>query len=314
MYLELDNLRKSFGPKDVIRDLSLGIAEHECVCLLGPSGCGKTTTLRIIGGFLTPDSGSVVLDGVDVTELDAARRDVATVFQNYALFGHMDVVSNVAYGLACRGVKKAERIAAAKEALARVHMDGYERARIRELSGGQQQRVALARGLVLKPKVLLLDEPLSNLDAGLRIEMRTQIKRLQTELGLTMVFVTHDQEEAMALGDRIAVMREGAIVQVAPPEELYRHPADRYVADFMGYMNALDTGGRTVRFRAEDATITPDGTYSGTIRYAAFLGPRTLYTLDVSGTEVRISQPGPRRYDAGDDISFNVVETPIGRD
>ena len=234
MYLELHQLNKRFGEKEVVKDLSLELAQRDLLCILGASGCGKTTTLNLIGGFLAPDSGSILLDGQDVTALPPERRPVATVFQSYGLFPHMTVLQNVAYGLKFQGM---DRAAARTKGLYYLELVGLaDRAgsRIHALSGGQQQRVALARALAVEPKLCLLDEPFSNLDAALRTKMRHELKRFQEELGITMVFVTHDQEEALILADRIAVMEEGALAQLAPPEELYQNPASPSVARFLG--------------------------------------------------------------------------------
>ena len=226
MYLELDRLSKQFDGKYAVHDLSLGLEEGGLLCILGSSGCGKTTTLNMIGGFLKPDGGRVLLDRQDITALPPERRPVSTVFQSYGLFPHMSVLQNVTYGLKFRGYSRAE---AKEKGLAE-----REDARIGELSGGQQQRVALARALIVEPKLCLLDEPLSNLDAALRVRMRGELKRLQRELGTTMVFVTHDQEEALILADSIAVMSEGELLQLGSAEEVFRHPANDYIASFLG--------------------------------------------------------------------------------
>ena len=232
-FLALEKINKSYGSRRVVRDLDLGLDRGGLLCVLGPSGCGKTTTLHMIGGFLAPDSGRILLDGEDITRLPPERRPVSTVFQSYGLFAHMNVAQNVAYGLKFRRMRRTAALGKAAEYLRLVGLDGYASARVGELSGGQQQRVALARALVVEPKICLLDEPLSNLDAALRIRMRTELKRLQRDLGITMLFVTHDQEEAAVLADRIAVMNDGAILQEGPPRELYAHPADGFVASFL---------------------------------------------------------------------------------
>ena len=234
MYLELKDLSKSFGDKQVVRELSLELERGELLCILGASGCGKTTTLNMIGGFLLPDSGRVLLDGQDITAMPPERRPVATVFQSYGLFPHMTVLQNVTYGLKFQRLSRSQ---ARKKGLAYLEMVGLaDRASdpIHALSGGQQQRVALARALAVEPKLCLLDEPFSNLDAALRTKMRHELKRLQRELGTTMVFVTHDQEEALILADRIAVMEGGSLVQLDKPEALYRSPATPWVAQFLG--------------------------------------------------------------------------------
>ena len=204
------------------------------MCILGSSGCGKTTTLNMIGGFLKPDGGRVLLDGQDITALPPERRPVSTVFQSYGLFPHMSVLQNVTYGLKFRGYSRAEAKEKGRRYLTLVGLAERENARIGELSGGQQQRVALARALIVEPKLCLLDEPLSNLDAALRVRMRGELKRLQRELGTTMVFVTHDQEEALILADSIAVMSEGELLQLGSAKEVFRHPANDYIASFLG--------------------------------------------------------------------------------
>lgn len=233
MFLELDCISKRFDGRAVVRDLTLALDAGELLCILGASGCGKTTTLNMIGGFLHPDEGRILLDGADITALEPEARPVATVFQSYGLFPHLTVARNVMYGLRRRGMRTAAAREKAQRYLGLVGLEGYEDARIYEISGGQQQRVALARALAVEPKVLLLDEPLSNLDAGLRTRMRTELKALQQSLGITMVFVTHDQEEALVLADRIAVMDEGRLVQCDTPRRLYEQPATPFVAEFL---------------------------------------------------------------------------------
>jgi spermidine/putrescine ABC transporter ATP-binding subunit len=235
----LRGVTKRFDELVAVDRLDLDVRNGEFLALLGPSGCGKTTTLRMIAGFEEPTEGEITIDGAPVVGVPPHRRQVNTVFQAYALFPHMTVLDNVAYGLKQRGMGKRERYAKATEALALVHLEGRERSRPNQLSGGQQQRVALARALVLEPKVLLLDEPLGALDQKLRKAMQIELKRLQGEVGITFVFVTHDQEEAMAMADRIAVMNEGRVEQLAIPGELYDEPATPFVADFIGDMSVL---------------------------------------------------------------------------
>ena len=234
MYLELEHLDKRFGEKRVVRDLSLGLAQGELLCILGASGCGKTTTRNMIGGFLAPDGGRILLDGQDITPIPPEQRPVTTVFQSYGLFPHMTVLENVTYGLKFRKLTGQQIRERGMSYLELVGLADRAQSRIQALSGGQQQRVALARSLAVEPKLCLLDEPFSNLDAALRTKMRHELKRLQRELGITMVFVTHDQEEALILADRIAVMEEGALAQMDTPEELYRRPATPSVARFLG--------------------------------------------------------------------------------
>ena len=245
--VELRNLTKRFGDVAAVDDISLQVNRGELLALLGPSGCGKTTTLRIVAGFEDPTSGEVLIGGVDAVGLPPHKRDVNTVFQQYALFPHLKVLENVAYGLKQRKVGKGERERRAHEALDLVRMQAYAARRPAELSGGQQQRVALARALVLRPKVLLLDEPLGALDLKLRKEMQIELKRIQEEVGVTTIIVTHDQEEAMALADRIAVMDAGRIEQLDAPGVVYDRPATAFVAEFIGDLSFVDgtviTGG-----------------------------------------------------------------------
>lgn len=222
-----------------MREVSLQLRPGEFVTLLGPSGCGKTTVLRLVAGFETPDAGRILFDGRDVTNLSPQRRGFGMVFQNYALFPHLDVFENVAFGLRAARVRGAELAARVEGVLARVALAGFGSRAVQELSGGEQQRVALARALAIEPPLLLLDEPLSNLDAALRQRTRVELRALVKELGITALFVTHDQEEAFDLSDRIAVMSDGAIRQVGTPEELYHEPADRFVAGFVGRANTL---------------------------------------------------------------------------
>lgn len=233
MYLELKHIKKSFGDKKVVQDLSLGLNKGELLCILGSSGCGKTTTLNIVGGFLPADSGEVLLDGEDITNLPAERRPVSTVFQSYSLFPHMTVLENVTYGLKFRGYKRAQAREKGMAYLEMVGLSEYANAHVYEISGGQQQRVALARALIVEPKLCLLDEPFSNLDAALRFRMRDELRRLQKELNMTMLFVTHDQEEALHLADRITIMEKGVVVQDDSPMNIYKNPANEFVADFL---------------------------------------------------------------------------------
>ena len=235
--IRIRDLTKSFGEVIAVDSLNLDIATGEFFSMLGPSGSGKTTVLRAIAGFELPDSGSIAINGVDVTSTPPFGRNVNTVFQDYALFPHMTVLENVAYGLRVRKMGKEERNRKAEEALERVQLAGFGSRRPSQLSGGQRQRVALARATVLEPQVLLLDEPLGALDLKLRQEMQIELKQLQRDLGITFVFVTHDQEEALSMSDRIAVFRGGRIEQIGTPQEIYRSPATEFVADFVGTAN-----------------------------------------------------------------------------
>lgn len=237
--ISIEALTKRFGSQAALDDVSLRIEPGELFFLLGPSGCGKTTLLRTIAGFVTPDAGKVFFDREDVTPLPPHKRRTGMMFQSYALWPHLSVARNVAFGLEELGVPAPEREQRVNEALASVRMEAYSGRKIGQLSGGQQQRVALARALVVRPRALLLDEPLSNLDARLRLEMRSEIRRVCKEFGLTAVYVTHDQKEALSVADRLAVMSEGRIIQVGRPEEVYRRPHSRLVAEFIGETNIL---------------------------------------------------------------------------
>lgn len=232
--VRLDGVTRHFGEVTALRDASLNIRRGELMTLLGPSGCGKTTLLNLIAGFFIPDAGEIVIDGQRVNHLPTYRREIGMMFQSYALFPHMTVAANVGYGLRMRGVAKAEMARRVADTLALVKLTGLEERRPRQLSGGQQQRVALARALVIRPKVLLLDEPFSALDRNLRASMQIEVKEIQRKLGVTAIFVTHDQGEALSLSDRMAVMSEGSIRQVGTPDEIYRRPNDRFVAAFVG--------------------------------------------------------------------------------
>jgi len=238
--VRLERVSKLFAGVPAVDDLSLDIAEGEFFSLLGPSGCGKTTTLRMIGGFEDPSLGTVYLGGRDVTDLPPYKRDVNTVFQSYALFPHLNVYENVAFGLKRKKVAKDEVAQRVKDVMRLVDLEGFEARKPPQMSGGQQQRVALARALVNRPKVLLLDEPLGALDLKLRKQMQLELKRIQEEVGITFIYVTHDQEEAMTMSNRFAVMRHGKIEQIGPPEEVYESPATEFVAGFLGASNLLD--------------------------------------------------------------------------
>jgi spermidine/putrescine transport system ATP-binding protein len=238
--IALEGVSKSFGKVAAVRDVTLAIGEGEFFSLLGPSGCGKTTTLRMIAGFDVPDEGRIVLQTQEVTSVSPNHRPVNMVFQQYALFPHMSIYDNVAFGLKVKRVPRHEHRGRVHEMLRIVELEGLERRRPRQLSGGQQQRVALARALVNRPAALLLDEPLGALDVKLRKQMQLELKRIQTELGTTFVYVTHDQEEALAMSDRIAVMSGGRVEQVGSPREIYEHPKTAFVADFIGSLNALE--------------------------------------------------------------------------
>ncbi len=261
MRIELENVCKTFGAVVAVEDVSFRIEEGELFFLLGPSGCGKTTLLRLIAGFLSPDRGRILFGGKVMNNVPPNRRNTGMVFQNYALWPHMTVRRNVEYGLRVRKVSPEERRRRVAQVLSLMRMSGYGDRYPGELSGGQQQRVALARVLVVRPDALLLDEPLSNLDAKLRVEMRDEIRRVHRETGITFVYVTHDQKEALSMADRVALMNEGKIVQVGTPREIYSSPRCRFAATFLGRMNPI--AGKVVRVTAEDVVV---GTAVGEIR------------------------------------------------
>jgi putative spermidine/putrescine transport system ATP-binding protein len=293
--VRLSGVRKTYGEVVAVERLSLEVRAGEFFTLLGPSGSGKTTTLRVLAGFELPDSGSVELYGVDVTRSPPYERPVNTVFQDYALFPHMNVRDNVAYGLRVGGVGKAERLARAREALEMVRLPGVEDRKPIQLSGGQRQRVALARALVNRPRVLLLDEPLGALDLKLRQQMQIELKTIQRELTeeITFIYVTHDQDEALTMSDRIAVFSEGRIEQVGTPGQIYEHPANEFVAGFVGTSNTIERNGRRYTVRPEKIRLLggDDGDASGVgsedatsvggvVREVVYLGSVTRYVVD----------------------------------
>jgi putative spermidine/putrescine transport system ATP-binding protein len=298
--VRLTDVRKSYGPVVAVGGVDLDIPAGEFFTLLGPSGSGKTTTLRLIAGFERPDSGRIELHGRDVTRTPPYERDVNTVFQDYALFPHMTVAENVAYGLRVKGVPRRERRGRVDEALRVVRLPGLGDRKPNQLSGGQRQRVALARALVNSPRVLLLDEPLGALDLKLRQEMQVELKRIQrevSEVGITFVYVTHDQEEALTMSDRLAVFNEGRIEQVGPPAEVYERPATEFVAGFVGVSNVIARDGRKFTVRPEKIRILegddipdPGGTVEpGQIRDVVYVGMFTRYLVELdSGGELTV--------------------------
>ncbi|MBY0319588.1 MAG: ABC transporter ATP-binding protein [Reyranella sp.] len=297
--IKLDNVTKTFDGRVLAVDgVTLDIAAGEFFSLLGPSGCGKTTSLRMIAGFERPDSGRVHVAGQDITGVAVHKRDMGMVFQSYALFPHRTVAENVAFGLRMREVPKPDIERRVKAALAQVALTGLEDRKPGQLSGGQQQRVALARALVVEPPVLLCDEPLGALDRKLRQQMQFELKELQKRLGVTLVFVTHDQEEALAMSDRIAVMNHGKVEQVGAPTEIYERPRTRFVADFIGEINILEESGRARALRPEKIRLVSDGArVSGTVETANFLGGSTLLrvsTADGRSLLVRETHAGER--------------------
>ena len=284
--IKLDKVTKRFDGKVLaVDEVTLDIAAGEFFSLLGPSGCGKTTSLRMIAGFEHPDSGRVQVGGRDITDLPVHRRDMGMVFQSYALFPHRTVAENVAFGLRMREVPKPEIARRVQVALSQVALTGMEDRKPGQLSGGQQQRVALARALVVEPPVLLCDEPLGALDRKLRQQMQFELKELQKRLGVTLVFVTHDQEEALAMSDRIAVMNKGKVEQVGSPTEIYERPRTRFVADFIGEINILEGGPRARALRPEKIRLVsaPEARTTGKVETANYLGGSTL--LRVRGVD-----------------------------
>jgi iron(III) transport system ATP-binding protein len=340
--LRIDSLTRRFGETVAVEDVSLEVGQGEFLTLLGPSGCGKTTTLRMVAGFEHPTSGRITIGGREVTALKPQKRDVGMVFQNYALFPHLDVWENVAFGLLSRGVSRADARPKVERALELVEMGGYGKRKVQELSGGQQQRVALARALAPEPPLILLDEPLSNLDAALRERTRTELRALLKRLGMTAVFVTHDQEEAFALSDRIAVMERGHLQQIGTPETLYAAPANAFVASFLGRANFLPATlesmdgemaicrlaagpvwrarlsadaprapGSAVRVMARPEAMrisrsespSPDA-LSGRVADRRFAGPVTFYAVTVGGAEILV-QGGRADAAPGDSVTLH---------
>ena len=298
--IRLRGLRKRFGDVAAVDGIDLDIARGEFFTMLGPSGSGKTTTLRMIAGFELPDEGSIELSGEDVSKLPPYDRPVNTVFQDYALFPHMTVQQNVEYGLMVRKMPKAERRARAEEALGMIQLEGFGARKPSQLSGGQRQRVALARAIVNRPKVLLLDEPLGALDLKLRQEMQIELKRIQGEVGITFVYVTHDQEEALTMSDRIAVFNKGRIEQLGPPADVYEHPQSEFIAGFVGVSNVIERDGRRYTVRPEKIQVLDEGEHPeagahvepGLVRDVQYVGPVTRFhvTLDRGGELQALAQ------------------------
>jgi len=298
--IRLSGLRKTYGDVVAVDSVDLEIARGEFFTMLGPSGSGKTTTLRMIAGFEIPTAGTVELAGRDVSRLPPYDRPVNTVFQDYALFPHMTVQENVAYGLMVKKVPKAERRQRTTDALSVARLDGYGDRKPAQLSGGQRQRVALARAIVNNPQVLLLDEPLGALDLKLRQEMQIELKRIQREVGITFVYVTHDQEEALTMSDRVAVFNKGRIEQIGPPAEVYEHPTSEFIAGFVGVSNVIERDGRRYTVRPEKIQILAEDERSdegshveeGTVRDVQYVGPVTRYhvSLDRGGELQALAQ------------------------
>ncbi|CAM2794716.1 ABC transporter ATP-binding protein [Hathewaya histolytica] len=292
MYLQIDKLSKTFENKRVLDNLTLNIEKGEILCLLGPSGCGKTTALKLIGGFLKEDYGNVKIDGEDILSLPPEKRPVSTVFQSYALFPHMTVIENVIYGLKFKGYNKKDAIKHGEQYLEIVGLLPYKNKKIYELSGGQQQRVALIRAIIIKPKVLLLDEPLSNLDAKLRVKMREEIKEIQRKFNITMIFVTHDQEEALSIGDKIAIMNKGKLEQMGTPQEIYNNPKNLFVLDFIGNSNVISNNEGKIQFiRPEHIIILKDSKgIKGKVLSRMFMGSYIMYTIDTEIGKLNVKE------------------------
>lgn len=316
MYLTVTNLAKTFNGSLAIADINFDLEKGQLLCLLGPSGCGKSTVLNAIGGFFEIDSGRIMLDGEDITNVPPENRDISTVFQSYGLFPHMTVLQNVTYGLKFRRIKKAERRRMGLKMLATMGLVGFENRKVAQLSGGQQQRVALARSLIINPKLLLLDEPLSNLDAKLRIAMRQEIKRIQAEFGTTMIFVTHDQEEAFEIADQVILMDKGRIMQMGAPQDLYDAPQNAFALDFIGSANHLN--GSYVR--PEKISVSDDG-QPAIITAVIFKGAFIELQIELqNGLQVAVNQPPlstivlnqGHSYQVGDEIKvkYQVAELP----
>lgn len=308
MYLRIENLRKIFEENRGIEKIDFSIEKGELISLLGPSGCGKTTLLNIIGGFLKPDNGKIYLEDRDITDIPPEKRDISTVFQSYALFPHMNVLENIKYGLKYKKLTKKEQNELALEYLKIVGLDGYEKKSIQELSGGQQQRVALARALVLYPKILLLDEPFSNLDAKLKISMREELKELQKNLKISMIFVTHDQEEALSISDKVVVMNNGRIEQIGTPEEIYYSPINEYVANFIGKSNFILKDGAKKLIRPENIKIEKNQKGNWEVINKEFMGAYTILKIKNETEEIYVNIQGEegREYILGDLVEISI--------
>jgi putative spermidine/putrescine transport system ATP-binding protein len=335
--VDLRNLSRSFGTTRALDGLTLRLAPGELVALLGPSGCGKTTALRIVAGFETADSGTVEVDGKDVSPVPAAKRDMGMVFQSYSLFPNMSALDNVSFGLRMRRLGSAERQRRATDLLDMVGLAAQARQYPHQLSGGQQQRVALARALAIEPRVLLLDEPLSALDAKVRLQLREQIRSLQQRLGTTTLFVTHDQEEALSMADRVGVMHDGRLEQIATPDELYDRPATPFVAEFVGIMNRIPAGllellgapalaadltprrerpaaGVDILVRPEGLRITASPTGNGIVVGRTFLGQLTRVSVRLSGdVVVQVDQQSTEAAGIalGDPVDVSLAGAPV---
>jgi ABC-type Fe3+/spermidine/putrescine transport system ATPase subunit len=308
--LTIDALAVAYGRTRVLHEISLAVAPGEFVALLGPSGCGKTTLLRSVAGFVTPSAGRILAGGRDITAAPPEKRGAAMVFQSYALWPHMSVAKTIAYGLVVRGWDKPRIAARVAEMLRLLRLEGLGERLPAQLSGGQRQRVAMGRALAVDPEILLLDEPMSNLDARVREGVRHELRALQQALGITAIHVTHDREEAMILADRIVVLEEGRIAQVGPPEELWQRPANAYVADFLGATNRIPVSGGVLLFRPEEAALIGQGescngpTFDGVVAHCAYAGGRWRAAVRVGGAEVLVDAPG--KVEAGAAVRLGI--------
>lgn len=311
--VKIENMSKIYNNGDGVRDINLDIQEGEIITLLGPSGCGKTTVLRALGGFNDITEGAIYIDGEEVTSLPPESRPTSMVFQGYNLWPHMTVYENLAFGLKLRKVPKAAIDREIKEMLELVSIPGMEDKYPNQLSGGQQQRVAIARSLLLKPSVLLMDEPFSALDAKIRMQMREELKRIQSALNITVVFVTHDQEEAMSLSHRIVVMDKGSIAQVGSPTEIYDNPANKYVASFIGEMNFIENGYSDVAFRPEAVCfdLNGNGLHQGTVLSIMLLGHYASVTVRTEKGDIKafVQREVTSQLKEGQQISFNLSKS-----
>ena len=305
MYLSLKNISKKYKDKEIIKNISFDIKEGELVCILGPSGCGKTTLLNIIGGFISDFSGDVLLSDENINNIPPEKREIATVFQSYGLFTHKNVIDNVSYGLKLLKIDKNTRENRAKEMLEKVGLASYEKKKIKELSGGEQQRVAIARSMVLNPKLLLLDEPLSNLDVHLRDVMRKEIKKIQKQFGVTMIIVTHDQEDAFKLADRVIVINEGHIEQIGTPEELYKEPKNNFISSFIGENNIID---ENLVIRPEEISIKLDSSGEGKVVDVTYLGATVEYLVETpDGNTLKVlTMSTAERFNIGDKVLVQI--------
>ncbi len=306
IFLEVSNLSKIYGEKKAIDGISFSLEKGSMTCILGPSGCGKTTILRCLGGFEEPDGGSIVLDGRDILSLNPEERPTSTVFQSYGLFPHKSVIDNVVYGLKFKKYSKKKALEEGLEILQMVGLSDYENRRIQELSGGEQQRVALARSLVVKPDLLLLDEPFSNLDAKLRLTMREEIQRIQKNFNVTTIFVTHDQEDAFSVADNIILMNKGKIEQISNPIDIYKHPNGKFPLHFIGRSNIRkeDKGVEFVRPEAIEISKMPgEDLKEARILKRIFKGPIVEYIVDLKGESlVAIELSSREMYEVGDRV------------